>query len=86
MRICELRQMEVINKCDCKRLGFVDDIDVDLCNGTVKEIIVPGEPKLCGMFGRDGEYIIPFECIDCVGHDVILIKADSKELYKKCKI
>ena len=37
MRICELREKEVINTCDCKVLGCVVDIDFDLCSGQVQE-------------------------------------------------
>ena len=29
MRICELKQREVINVKDCKRLGFVGDVDFE---------------------------------------------------------
>ena len=29
MRICDLKQKEVINICDCRRLGFVGDVDFD---------------------------------------------------------
>ena len=30
MRLCELEEKEVINACDCKRLGFVADLIIDL--------------------------------------------------------
>ena len=63
MRICELRQKEVINICSCNRLGFVQDIDIDLCTGTVVSIIIPGPAKFCGLFGKGSEYVIPFKCI-----------------------
>ena len=33
MRICELKQREVINVKDCKRLGFVGDVDFDISTG-----------------------------------------------------
>lgn len=42
MRICDLKNKEVINSNDCKILGFVVDIDVDLYTGRVISIIVPG--------------------------------------------
>ena len=29
MRLSELKRKEVINICDCKRLGFVGDVDFD---------------------------------------------------------
>ncbi len=86
MRLCDLKQMEVINECDCKRLGFVDDVEFDLCTGCIKALIVPGEPKLCGMFGRDSEYIIPFPCVVQIGKDIILVKAELEEVRKKCKM
>ena len=31
MRICDLREKEVINICDGERLGFVEDVEFDLC-------------------------------------------------------
>ena len=31
MRICELREKEVINVCDGERIGFVEDMIFDLC-------------------------------------------------------
>ena len=30
MRISDLKQKEVINICDCKRLGYVGDVDFDM--------------------------------------------------------
>ena len=41
MRISELKQKEVINAKDCKRLGFVGDVDFDMKNGCMVAIIVP---------------------------------------------
>ena len=43
MRLCELREKEVINSCDCKRLGCVVDLEVNLCTGNVEAIIIPVE-------------------------------------------
>lgn len=40
MRMSELKRREVINVCDCKRLGFVGDLDVDPCTGRILAIIV----------------------------------------------
>lgn len=84
MRICELREKEVINQCDCKRLGFVGDIEFDICTGCVTAIIVPGEPKLCGLFGRDTEFVIPFKCVVQIGGEIILVKVKEEDVLKKC--
>lgn len=86
MRICDLREMEVINQCDCKRLGFVADVEIDICTGCVVAIIVPGAPKLCGLFGRDTEYIIPFKCIVQIGEEIILVNIKEEDVLKKCSM
>ena len=65
MRLCELREKEVINICNCRRLGCVVDVDIDVCDGKVLAIIIPVPGKICGILGSDGEYVIPFGCICC---------------------
>lgn len=85
MRIWDLRQKEVINVCDCKRLGCVVDIEFDECKGCINAIIIPGPAKICGFFGRDTEYIIPWNCIKQIGPDVILVQVDEEKVLVKCK-
>ncbi|MDE5781831.1 MAG: PRC-barrel domain-containing protein, partial [Lachnospiraceae bacterium] len=46
MRIYDLKQKEVINECDCKRLGYVNDILFNECTGCIEAIIVPGICRL----------------------------------------
>ena len=41
MRICELREKEVINIRDCQRLGRVLDIEFDLHTGVICQLILP---------------------------------------------
>ena len=42
MRISELKQKEIINVKDCKRLGFTGDVDFDMKTGCLLALIVPG--------------------------------------------
>ena len=49
MRLSELKRKEVINICDCKRLGFVGDVDFDACSGQILALIVPGPGCICGF-------------------------------------
>ena len=74
MRICELKQREVINVKGCKRLGFVGDVDFDISTGKMLAIIVPGPGCVWGFLGRDKEYIIPFCDICQIGDDIILVR------------
>lgn len=86
MRICELKQKEVINANDCKRLGFVGDVDFDMCTGCLVAIIVPGPGCFCGFIGREKEYIIPFCDICQVGDDIILVDVKRKTVEEACKV
>lgn len=86
MRICELKQKEVINANDCKRLGFVGDVDFDMCTGCIVAIIVPGPGCFCGFIGREKEYIIPFCDICQVGDDIILVNVKRKSVEEACKV
>ncbi len=85
MRICDLRYREVINVRDCRRLGFVGDIDFDLEKGCILAIIVPGPPTICGFLGREKEFVIPFCDIRQVGPDIILVDVEEKDVTGKCK-
>lgn len=73
MRMFDLRQKEVINECDCKRLGFVADLEFNIHTGCIEAIIVPGPCKFCGIFGKEEEYIIPYPCIKQIGPDIIIV-------------
>ena len=42
MRIYDLKQKEVINVKDCRRLGYVGDVDFDMKTGCMLALIVPG--------------------------------------------
>lgn len=86
MRICDLKQKEVINANDCKRLGFVGDVDFDIHTGCIVALIVPGPGCFCGFIGREKEYIIPFCDICQIGEDIILVNVKKKEVEETCKI
>jgi len=83
VRICGLKTKEVINECSCKRLGFICDVDIDICSGCICNIIVPGPAKFCGAFGREGEYVIPYKCIKSIGEDIVIVNIDENNFLHK---
>ena len=83
MRICELRDKEVINSCSGRRLGCVVDVEINICTGEVEAIVVPGPGKICGFFGTDCEYVIPFRCIKKIGPDIILVEIQEEKFLQK---
>lgn len=80
MRISELKQKEIINVKDCKRLGFAGDVDFDLDTGCLLALIVPGPGCFCGFLGREKEYVIPYGDICQVGEDIILVNVKTKDV------
>lgn len=83
MRICELRQKEVVNICSCRTLGCPLDIDFNPKTGCVEAMIVPVPGKMCGLFGPATEYVIPFSCIRQIGEDIILVEIQEEKCIKK---
>ena len=79
MRMSELKRLEVINVCDCKRLGFVGDVIFDSCTGQIEAMIVPGPGCICGFLGREKEFVIPFRDVCQVGDDIILVRLEEEK-------
>ena len=72
-RLRSLRCKEVVNICDGCRLGYVSDIDVRVPEGQVAAIVVLGPCRFFGLFGRGEEFYVPWENIQRIGDDIILI-------------
>lgn len=83
MKICELKQKEVINICPCRSLGCPIDAEFDCKSSQLTALILPGPGRFCCLFGRDNEYIIPWECISQIGDDIILVKIDEEKCFHK---
>ncbi len=77
LRSCDLRQKEVINTHTAKRLGYVDDIDIDQTSGRVLNIIIP---KHRLFFMKREDYIIPWEEIVLIGDEIILVNHGDTEI------
>lgn len=78
-RVADLRCMEVISISDGLRLGYVIDVEVRIPDGQVLSLIVPGPCRFLGLFGRKGEYVIPWCCIRRIGSDIILVEIDPEK-------
>ena len=72
----ELKEKEVINVADGKRLGRVEDVLFDKDEKRVVGVVVPGERKL---FKKVEDVFIPIEELKRIGEDVILVKIFSKQ-------
>ena len=72
-RFRDLRRKEVININDGCRLGLVADVDLRAPEGPSIAIVVYGPARFFGLFGRGEEFYIPWDCIQRIGDDIILI-------------
>ena len=66
---------EVIDIIDGRRLGFVCDVEFDICTGKIHAIIVPG--KSHSFFKRE-DFIIPWHHIKKIGDDIILVNLNLR--------
>ena len=72
--INELKAKEVINIHDGARLGTLSDVEIDLENGRLVSIILPGTYRLMGFLGKEDDIVIRWEDIKKIGDDLIMIK------------
>ena len=49
---CELRDKEVISVRDGRRLGFISDLEIDLCSGRINCIILPPSGSCFSLFSN----------------------------------
>ncbi len=73
-RVFDLSYKEVINLHDGARLGYVGDVDIDLESGRVTALIIPGRLRLLGLLGREEDAVVPWENIEKIGEDIILVR------------
>lgn len=62
------------------------DVEFDPKTGCVTHLVVPGPGCLCGIFGREKEYVISFCDVKQIGEDIILVEVwKLKDVEKSCK-
>lgn len=84
-RLTDLRHKEVISACDGSRIGFVDDVIVDTKTACVVSFVIFGRSSFFGFFGKCEDYIIPWEKIELIGEDTIIISCETPEPTKRQK-
>ncbi|MCG8515315.1 MAG: YlmC/YmxH family sporulation protein [Halanaerobiales bacterium] len=71
----ELRMKDVIDLKRGKKLGFIDDVDIDLAEGRVKAFIIPAHSnKVFSFFSKKHDLVIGWDEIKKIGEDVILVE------------
>ena len=79
IKLTQLQCKEVICVDTGQRLGFIEDVEVDVPDGNVCAIVVPGPCRFWGLFGRKDDYLIPWRCIRRIGPDIVLVDIKCDE-------
>ncbi len=73
VKTSELKQKEVININDGKRLGIASDVEINMDTGSIESIIIPASGKLLSLFSKESDIVINWSNIKKIGVDVILV-------------
>ncbi len=78
----DLKEKEVINVFNGKKLGRIIDIVFNSANGEVLGLVVPGDKK---FIRRGDDVFIPLDKLKRIGNDVILVGLQTEGFYPNAK-
>lgn len=81
----DLRNKEVINIKNGAKLGYVDDVEINMADASVIALVVYGRPRFFGLFGREDDLIIKCDEIELIGEDTILVSYDDLRTHTKSR-
>ena len=79
VKLTDLQCKEVICVSDGRRLGFITDVLVEIPEGKICAIVVPGPCKLGGILGRHDDYVVPWDSICRIGPDIVLVDTKPED-------
>lgn len=77
-KISDLQERQIVNIADGRCLGDIKDIELNLQQGCIQALILPGIGGLRGFLQNQGELVVPWQKVVRIGVDVVLI--DMPEL------
>ncbi|MGM9925292.1 MAG: YlmC/YmxH family sporulation protein [Bacillus sp. (in: firmicutes)] len=73
IRISQFQTKDIVNITDGKKLGVLQDLDINLLTGQIIAIVVSGNGKWVQMFQREDGITIPWSKIKKIGEDIIFV-------------
>lgn len=85
MLLCfdELCRKEVIDIRTGERLGFIDDIELDIESGCVRSLVIYGGFRLFGLWGKGQDTVVSCSEIKVIGDDIVLV--ERSEMVKRAQ-
>ena len=69
----DLKEKDIINIKNGCRMGLISDIDINLEDGVIETVIIPGNSNVFSFIRKNNDIIIPWSYIKKIGDDVILV-------------
>ena len=82
IKISELQIKDIVNTLDGKRLGNVEDIEINLRTGKIESITVANN-KMLSFLNKDEDTVIPWSKIKMIGEDIILVEHRVRGSYQE---
>ncbi len=76
MTFRELCAKEVVQLSNGACLGKADDLELDPQTAQIQSLQLLGRPRFFGLLGRDATLTIPWEEIDKIGVDAVLVHTE----------
>lgn len=76
MRLSDLQNKDIINIIDGKKIGSIIDINID-SSGNMKGLVIEEGRSFPNFLGSKSEIEIPWEKIEKIGEDVILVNMSN---------
>lgn len=76
MTFRELCAKEVVQLSNGACLGKADDLELDPQTAQIQSLQLMGRPRFFGLLGRDATLTIPWEEIDKIGVDAVLVRTE----------
>ncbi|MDF2672045.1 MAG: YlmC/YmxH family sporulation protein [Clostridiales bacterium] len=76
--LSQLRQMEIVEISEGRRLGFIGDIVFNEDFTKIEELVIPSQNGLLSIFKKKDEIHIKWNQIKTIGIDIILVDRSTK--------
>lgn len=85
MTLRDLSEKDVIQVKSGENLGRIDDLLFDERSAKLQSVVLRGRSHLFGLLGYEEDLIIPWEAIQNIGADVIMVDAEPLPVQHRTK-
>lgn len=76
-KVNDLKDKQVVCVKNGAVIGTVSDVEFNTEDGKLSSIIIYGKHTFLGLFGKENDIIIPWNDIEVIGNETILVKTEN---------